>query len=100
MIIDNVAGYGPQGPCKTDLKLADVQRVSRLPVVAPLRTFSRLAKPLFVLVKLIDNVLTAKQAAKRRLISLIYAGWVPHDKGSSWSYLSLGSRVIPLPGAS
>lgn len=46
------------------------------------------------------NALTAKQAAKRRLISLIYACWLTHDKGSSWSCPSLVSRIIPLPDAS
>ena len=47
-----------------------------------------------------SNVPTAERAAQRRLISLICAGWLPHDKDSSWSCLGLVSRVIPLPDAS
>jgi len=54
----------------------------------------------FKLVSGKGNALTANQAAKRRLISLIYACWITHDKGSSWSCASLVARIIPLLDAS
>jgi hypothetical protein len=32
---------------------------------------------------------------KRRWITLIFAGWVPHDIGPSRGCLALGSGIIP-----